>query len=250
MKSKCEFSYRHYFDVLDYAGDDYYLGTVKEIPNLNNRKQFIVLRHDIDFSLNYALKMAEKEHRKNIRATYFILLRGQYYNALSSDSSSIIRKISKMGHEIGLHYDTTFFPEDGEQALSMINKEKGLLEEIIDSQITSVAQHNPSISQKSNLILENHGFVDAGNTQKLPQIKYISDSVQNWRSGCMCKHVGREKKIQILTHPIWWHTKALPRTRIMKEFEKNELSKIKGQIKSNAALYNSYFRKLKSEGFN
>ena len=43
-------------------------------------------------------------------------------------------------------------------------------------------------------------------------MKYISDSgivplsgQGRWREGCMCKHINKHNKMQVLIHPIFWY---------------------------------------------
>ena len=44
----------------------------------------IILRHDIDFDVDYALKMAKMENKLNIKSTYFFfLLKSNFYNILN-----------------------------------------------------------------------------------------------------------------------------------------------------------------------
>src|SRR5690606_11748332 len=71
-------------------------------------KKKLLLRHDIDFSLDYAHMMAAIEAENNIQATYFIMLRSPVYNALSRHSATLLREIVKMGHLIGLHFDAGY----------------------------------------------------------------------------------------------------------------------------------------------
>jgi len=222
---KCDFSLRHYFEVLDLAKKDYTIGPIKNFVNLRKEKKFILLRHDVDGSLDYALNMGKLEAEHGLQSTYFILLHSPHYNALSQKNISIINELKNLGHEIGLHYDTTF-SNSYKNAITQINLEVSLLENIIESKIYSIVQHNESISLNFNKNLIS-GFLDARSNTILKSVKYISDSVQNWRSGCMCNHIGKEHKLQILTHPIWWSNVHKSRKQIHTEFEKSELKKIK-----------------------
>jgi len=47
------------------------------------REKHLILRHDIDFDLDAAVEMAECERRHGLKATYFILLRTEFYNVAS-----------------------------------------------------------------------------------------------------------------------------------------------------------------------
>ena len=62
MISKCDFSLRHYFDVLDNAKNNYsFIGSFRDLEKAKKKDTFIVLRHDVDISLEQALKIAKAE---------------------------------------------------------------------------------------------------------------------------------------------------------------------------------------------
>ena len=60
----------------------------------------IILRHDIDFLPQNALRMAQLEHELGIRGTYFFRIIPKVFD------EKIIREIAGLGHEIGYHYET------------------------------------------------------------------------------------------------------------------------------------------------
>jgi len=192
--------------------------------------------------------MAKLEKEHGLRATYFILLHSSYYNALSKSNTKIIKEISDLGHEIVLHYDTDFLYADKKKIILQIQRESQILSDLIGKQITSVAQHNTSISKdldfKSNL--KNEGFIDSRDPEILKQTKYISDSGRYWREGCMCKHINKHEKLQILTHPIWWVNKFDTRKDVLLEFEKNEIKKIDLKINEYKEMVNRLLIKLKA----
>ena len=68
--------------------------------NLNNTDSIIILRHDVDKNPNKSLKMAELEHSLGISGSY-------YFRAVPcSWDEKIIKRIDRLGHEIGYHYET------------------------------------------------------------------------------------------------------------------------------------------------
>ena len=127
MRLECNFSFGHYFDVLEKAKSNYDIVTVNEFTKLNNKKQCIILRHDVDVSLDHALKMAKYEDDKGFHSTYFILLHSKYYNALSEYSMTIIQSLSELGHEIGLHYDSKFLSNSNHKYVEQIKREVEIL---------------------------------------------------------------------------------------------------------------------------
>lgn len=246
MINKCNFSIRHYFDVLDKAKNNYdFIGPLRDVYKLKKKKNFIILRHDVDISLDHALKMAQMEYDHNLHSTFFILLHSPFYNALTKKNISIIRKISELGHEIGLHYDTDVLSKSPNRAHLQIKNEAKILEDISDQKIVSVTQHNPTTSIKLNPKLIS-GFLDAMHSTLAKSAVYMSDSVQNWRKGCMCNHVGEISKLQILTHPIWWHEIALPLDEILYKIQEYQKTDMNFEFKSLKKLYNTYLTTVKN----
>lgn len=207
----CEFTLEHYFDTLKKAQDmGYEIKPVSGSKKMSKRAS-IFLRHDVDFSLDYALTLAKAEHENNIHSTYYILSRDDFYNPLSKRNIKIIQEINDMGHEIGLHYDGRFTTTN-----TRLKHELDILNDALeDKKITSISAHIPNeikrLTGKSYLEdqidLEKLDIIESKNVDA----KYISDSARTWREGCMCQHIGKHKNehgglkdLQILTHPVWW----------------------------------------------
>ena len=243
----CNFSLEHYFDVLNSLKNEYSIGTVGEYEKINQSKKMLILRHDVDFSLEYALQLAKKEAENQIKSTYFILFHSEYYNPFDKKNSNIIKEISDLGHEIGLHYDTSFFPKSSKE-IEIIKKEIEMLELIIGRKITSVSQHVPSETREIFTNLKNHGLIDSRDPEITKQVKYISDSGHYWREGCMCQHVNKHDKLQILTHPIWWINNLEKREGVLLKFEEDEKQKINLRIKMYKDMVNRLLTKLKASG--
>lgn len=228
----CNFSLKHYFDVLNPLKKTYAIGPIGEFPILKKRKKFLMLRHDVDFSLDYALEMAKAEKNKGLRSSYYILLHSFFYNPFEENNTAIIKKIIELGHEIGLHYDTTFYPKSPKKEIEFLKKEIKSLEYITGKKIISVTQHIPSETREIHTNLKKAGLISAQDPDILKSLKYISDSGYYWREGCMCQHVSNFDRLQILTHPIWWINGQHSRKEILKKFERDEKIKLSSQIDS------------------
>ena len=70
------------------------------------------LRHDVDNRFDSALRFAELEHRRGVRATYFVLHTARYYGSLGPGSARhdprllpALRRLQELGHEVGWHND-------------------------------------------------------------------------------------------------------------------------------------------------
>ena len=240
MNFVCEFSYKHYFEVIDSIKEKYYFGTISEFHKLLKIKKFILLRHDVDVSLDYALKLAEFEFEHGVKSTYFILLHSDYYNALSKSNQHKIKKISDLGHEIGLHYDTNFLTVDKKNITLQLKREVQILSDLIGKEIISIAQHNPSITNCPNFESDLR-YVDSRDPEITKEVKYISDSVHNWREGCMCKHIKNFDRLQILTHPIWWSENSKSADLAFEQLKEDEVKKIDTEIRNSKIIFKNYF---------
>jgi hypothetical protein len=244
MMWKCDFTFRHYFEVLNYATKEYSIGPVRDFYDLRKKSKYVMLRHDVDYSLGGALKMAKEEFNHGLRSTYFILLHSPYYNALSENNVSLIKQISSLGHEIGLHYDTTFISLSDKKAVKQIEMEAKILSDIADQEVSSISQHNVTITPQIKASICSK-FFDMKHSEITNETTYISDSVQNWRQGCMCRHIGKIPRLHILTHPIWWGKYSKSRHDIMEGFEKITIKKFHSDVSHARKLHTVYFKKLR-----
>jgi hypothetical protein len=112
-----DFTLGEYEKLLDLALKTY---TFKGFKDFDIKERDILWRHDIDMSPALALKTAEIEASKNIRATYFILLHSDFYNLLDAYNFNIIKKIIQLGHYVELHFDPFFYDINSEKELDEV----------------------------------------------------------------------------------------------------------------------------------
>src|SRR5204862_258283 len=107
----------------------------------------VLWRHDVDFSIHRALKLARIEAAEGVRATYFVRLRSAFYSPLEPAVEARIREIAELGNWIGLHFDMAAYPDLDpgglDRALAM---ERGLLGEMAAADVLSFSFHNPGHS--------------------------------------------------------------------------------------------------------
>lgn len=168
----------------------------------NHADNMVLLRHDIDVSPFLALKMAKMENRLNIKSTYFFMLRSPFYNLFSRSNNEIVKEIISMGHEIGLHYDEGYYPEN-RNLQALIDNEIKIFESSFDIKINAISFHQPSLK-----IIDNELKINQINTYDksfFRDIKYISDSNMDFKENPIeILQSKKFSKIQLLIHPIWW----------------------------------------------
>jgi hypothetical protein len=198
-----DFSARNYIRLLEVLTSLGYKDV--EFASVVPEKKHMVLRHDVDFDLEAALRIARLEARNNYVSTFFVLLGSEFYNLFSESSQSALSTITSLGHKIGLHFDTSLYDSDLETLSEAADKECRLLEEMTEQSVTVISMHRPP----AKLIGENLNFANRLNTYAprfTREIGYCSDSRGGWHYGSPLesKSVKNRKALHLLTHPIWW----------------------------------------------
>ena len=181
-------------------------------------KEFVVLRHDIEFSIERAYDLACIEHRMGIASSYLVQLTNNTYNALSQENIEMLKQMIFMGHHVGLHYHMKEGMNDANSIKDDILFETQILERFLDKKIDRFSLHRPSssllrdgISIKGLLNLYDRKyftFCEDVDALKENHIKYISDSRHRWNYGFPDdKTLMENDKVQLLIHPYSW-TKA------------------------------------------
>lgn len=159
--------------------------TFKEYFSLKNPKKSLIIRHDIDRKPKNALKMAKLEKKYKIKSVYY------FRTKKNSLDPKIIKQITKMGHEIGYHYECL---SDGKgnisKALIIFQENLTKLKKITN--IYTISMHGRPFNKWNNLLIwkkpENHQLIK--NKFKLlgevyldinyKDILYITDSGRNF----------------------------------------------------------------------
>lgn len=231
-----DFSYDHYVQTLEK------IKTTHKISTFGNTcEKDVILRHDVDASLEAALNLAKLENKIDISSTYFILFSSEFYNPFTLESSQIIREILKLGHKLGLHYNELFIIKNKLEPSETLRKEIELLEQHFSTSVEAVAAHESNLSQKIPINLPD-GVIDAYSDKFFKDRKYLSDSAQNWREGCFCKHIQNYDQLQILTHPMWWSEYGKHRDKIMDSFINGEYDKYTRDVNIAADKHAFHFR--------
>jgi len=177
----CSFSLAHYRELLQAADDGgYRWGTFSEEP----RSGDLILRHDVDLSLEAALEMAELEASVGARATYFLMTQSVFYNLGSSEGRRALNRLRELGHGVGLH---AVWPNV----------------ELDDRFDPVVAWHNPNPDYMTEPV---DGVVNAMQAPWFDPDHYRSDSNQQWRHGCPHDDLAQRRFewLQLLVHPEIW----------------------------------------------
>jgi hypothetical protein len=181
-------------------------------------ERFIIMRHDVEFSVERAYALSRLEDSLSFTADYFFQWTNNNYNILSCKNREMIKDMSGRGHRIGLHFALNGLT-DMEEIGKQIRKEMDMLSEMMGFEVRQFSIHRPSAEVlQANIkypdiinAYQDEFFkfsADAANETHLP-VKYLSDANHIWRYGYPDeKTLNGHDKIQILTHPFAWTEKG------------------------------------------
>lgn len=166
-------------------------------------KRHLILRHDVDFSLQRAVRLGELEAELGVRATYFILLRSPFYNPLAPGSIAAVDRLAMLGHRIGLHFDASLYSEESLDDAAA--DECALARAIFGIDPEMISFHRPAkslLGSERSVAGRPHTYMP----RFMSEIGYCSDSQGAWRYGSPESHeaVRDGRALHLLTHPIWW----------------------------------------------
>jgi hypothetical protein len=229
VEQQCPLTHAHYRDALR-AGLDagYTFATCRAYATDPPPDDLVaVLRHDIDLLPERAPAMAEIEAALGIRATYFVRVHANEYNALSHQNLAILRDIAGMGHEVGLHAEPLdLLASCGIEPAHGIRAATRVLAALLDTDIAGAASHN-DVTPDNNLdFFHATGAADLGLRYEayddtglglFPKSWYVTDGYfWHWRAfdhgvltdnrDCLCRHLhARRTPLYCLTHPHVWY---------------------------------------------
>jgi hypothetical protein len=177
----CNFDLDHYRELLEAAKTGGYRFAFFDHEPAGGD---LLLRHDVDLSLDAALRLAELEAEAGAQATYFLMTRSVFYNLASPEGERTLARLRELGHRVGLHALQPHLD----------------LDERFDP---VVAWHNPDPEFMREPL---DGAVNVMQAPYFDPDHYRSDSNQHWRSGCPHEDLADSSFdwLQLLTHPEIW----------------------------------------------
>jgi hypothetical protein len=178
----CSFDFGHYREILAAAkAGGYRFAHFEGAPADGT----VIVRHDVDLSLDAAVRMAELEHDAEASTTYLLMTESSFYNLDSSEGDAAIDRLRVLGHRVGLH---AVYPNAP-----------------VDARFDPVvAWHNPEPAWMHDPLAD--GRINVMQEPWFDPETYRSDSNQSWRSGCPHDDLraGTFAWLQLLIHPEIW----------------------------------------------
>lgn len=171
---------------------------------------FTILRHDVEFSIDRALNMANLDYNHGVQSTFFFQILSNAYNPFSTENVAKINQIKNLGHNVGLHLYISHLTEHNRENLqNELRRQKLLFEQGLGLECTTFSFHRPPRwalevrDDKIDGVINAYGpsFFEYSSAPK--HIKYVADSQHKWAYGHPLDFKN-QKKLQILLHPDEW----------------------------------------------
>jgi hypothetical protein len=204
-----DFTRENYRRLVRLAKEKYVFRTY---GSFDKSERFVLWRHDVDFSMQAARRLARIESEEGVRATYFINIHSEFYNAFEREVSACVRDIVGMGHDLGVHFDATYYGVSSEAPLDdLIAREGRILAETFESPPFAVAFHNPTIFGLGHQAWSYGGLVNTYAKYFQAEVGYCSDSNGYWRHRRLedVLRTASDPRLQVLTHDAWWQDEPM-----------------------------------------
>lgn len=235
------FSYNEYKNIINLIQS--HLPIIDFADVMVDTKEFCVIRHDIEFSIDRAAKLAEIENELGISTTYTVQLRNNTYNALSEKNIKLIHYIKSLGHCIALHQNPPYMPE--KELKKYVLKDIETLEHYYEFEVDRYAFHRPKqeqlamyldIPEKINCYGKKYFHYFEGNAPDL-KVTYLADSNHQWKYGHpVMIDFNNVSKLQLNMHPFSWTEKGYKNygnyLTLIEERKKEMLSDMKSENKT------------------
>ena len=199
------FNYSEYIKILEK-----YKNKFTFFEDALDKPSYVILRHDIEFSVLRAYELAKIEYNNNIKSTYFVQVRSNAYNPFSTINVNLLNNIIDMGHKVGLHLYCHHLNDGDWNSLKMeLLIQMHILKVALNKCSDEFSYHKPPkwVLQNRENFIEGHlnaygkSFFEFSDNPK--NIKYIADSRHRWDYGYPLDNT-KYNKIHITLHPDEW----------------------------------------------
>ena len=179
----------------------------------------VIWRHDCDFSLDQAVKIARIDEEEQMASTFFVNIHANTYNAMSVSGQNRVRELTDLNREIGIHLDSFFYGgiQSPNQLIDILEQEQKLYTKFFGVEPRAFSFHNPTDDETQFQDDTYAGLVNCYSKKFRNEWRYVSDSNGHWRHKSISEVLDEESNVplQVLTHAEWWSEKSLqPRERL------------------------------------
>ena len=205
------FSYESYCKIINK-----YFDSIIDFNDINGKKNFALIRHDVEFSVERAYDLAKMNEKLGVKdASFLFQVKSNAYNICSKDNALLVNKIKNLGFFVGLHFYISHIEVDDWKSL----EKELLLQTKLFCIATGIKIDRFSYHRPPQWVLKNNSdrikglinmygksYFEFSDNPK--EIKYYADSNHTFKYGDPLKN-SDFKKFQILLHPDEWTKKGL-----------------------------------------
>ena len=208
-----------YVKLLNHLQDHYKLIRLEDAPL--SETPYLILRHDVDFSLESSLKMAEIESELGVTSTYCVLFSSKHYNLMEREALESLRCIVGLGHEVALHYDLKAYREYHPNLQTSLIHELNLLGYLLGEPVRSMVMHQVGM-EKSDPFKNFPGIVNGFNDELYDL--YVTDSYMAWYRSYLEKLFSYEyDRVQLVIHSGQWTEDPISRLEMLRRMDELDL---------------------------
>ncbi len=163
----------------------------------------LLLRHDVDYSPEWAADLAQVNADLGVRGTFFFLTDSPLYNLFAASSRAALERVAALGQDVGLHVRCAPHAPDADA----LRRHYAALRLAAPEAIPAIAWHNPPEELAPlNRIADSAGFTSAYAPRWFAPGRYLSDSnLRHSPLGLLqAAQACPSPILQVLLHPLNW----------------------------------------------
>lgn len=231
-----DFTFNEYYQILEELKKDFVFESFENF----SVKSKIYLRHDLDIMIENIPIMAKVEADMGVHSIFFFQPNNPFYNPLSSDCLSILKKVNDLGHSLGLHIDPSQY-ESIDQFIDLINTMQRYYSLFLPID-NIVSFHKPPtfILDKD---IQIPGIINTYGNSFFKEIRYFSDSNRRSFKEQLFQSIEEDNKtsIQLVVHPYWWDHNPLNLWELYNRFLKIKETSFQGFFRTSFKIYRIFF---------
>jgi hypothetical protein len=166
-------------------------------------RRTIYLRHDVDYSLELAVELAELNNELGVPGTFCVQLCAQFYNPCERVESARLLRLRELGQQVALHYvadpGSAPTPEG-------VSREFERLRALVPDAAPVFSWHQPTSDLLEAGEFAPPGLVNAYGRRFFREMAYLSDSTHRSSVEELQAEVEsvQGSELQLLLHPVNW----------------------------------------------
>ena len=218
------FTIDHYAEIIRLTKELGYEFILHKTP-YEGRRRDVVWRHDVEFSPDQALKMAQIEADQGVTTSYFFQMHSEFYNIFERHFTKVFHEIESLGHHVGLHFDSHYFGISNEEELDRyIKLDKDYFERVLHAELDTFSFHNTTPFTLGCKKFEYGGLINVYSSYFKEHYEYCADSTGIWRYEVLDEKLRDPdtRHIQVLIHDAMWSDTVMsPRKRVHTSIQQN-----------------------------